>query len=446
MSVVPPSGRCLRSGSGLILASLVTLALAGRAEAQAADPAPAAGPMATWSDGPPRHANDWSGPITLARLVQAAWQTHPTANAIAAARAAAAAQVQQAGTWDNPEFELSIGRSRTRTDDRERSRPYGASLSQRLTWWGTRNARIDAARARQSAAEAESLISRLALHADVRRAAIAYATAVDAAAQADAETRIADELVAMTAARLTAGDIDRASAARSRLEAATATIQREARQREVATALAVLRSWCDPALPDGLMISDVFDTDPTVLDAVRLATAAQSHPRLRALADAAAAAEATASAERLARIPDLTVGVFGERESEKDTYGIRLGIEIPLWSRNGAGIAAAEAAQAQTLAQVHSERLALARDLAEALGAARTAQAEAKALSDLAVPAAEEAIRLRTTAYQAGEASMSDLLEARRSANAVHADLRDARRRAALALVDLTVAVGELSP
>ena len=380
----------------------------------------------------------------MARLVAAAQANHPTAAAIQAARAAAAAQVLQAGVWSNPELGVSVGSTTPRVDGVERDMPYGGSLSQRLTWWGARKARIAAARAQQSAAEANAQVARLGLQADVRRAIIAYATANEAAVQAEDEALIASELATMTETQLAAGEANRATLARARLEATTSALHRDSRRREIATALANLRLWCDPELPDGLVIVDALNAE-VAIDAFRLATAIERHPQLRALAEETGAAAASVEAERQSRVPDLTVGIFADREEEKDTYGVTLGFGIPLWDRNEAGIAAAEAERAHAHAAARSERLRLQRDLSEALGAVQTAQREAQSLATEAMPVADEAIRLRQAAFQAGEGSMSELMEARRAVIAVRTELRDARRRAALAMVDLGVAVGNPS-
>ena len=435
--------------SALAPTLLVVAALAGCGgdppRDSAVPPAPAAGidTAQTSPDVIAPQPREWSGPVPIARLIAAAEDAHPTRAAIAAAHAAAAAQVRQAGAWDNPELELSLGRTKPRVDDLERDQPYGGSLSQRLNWWGKRNARVAAARAQQQVAEAEAQVALLGLRADVRRAAIQYAVAIDAATQAEEDARIASELATMTETRLAAGEADRSSLARAKLEATTSALHRDARRREAGTALAVLRTWCDPALPDNLVVADAFTDIAAATDAASLAQAAERHPQLRALAEAAAAANASITAERESRLPDLTIGVFADREAEKDTYGVTLGFELPLWNQNEGGIAAAEAAQAQARASTRAERLRLQRDLVEALGAVQTAQGEATALREQAAPVAEEAIRLRTTAFQTGDASLADLLEARRAANAVRAELRDARRRAALAMVDLGLAVGD---
>lgn len=427
------------------LAALIALTGCSNASVrgvEAASNAPLPTPPTVLASPATAPSEDWSGTVMIARLVAVAQANHPTKAAIQAARAAATAHVRQAGAWNNPELELSLGRTKPRVDGVERDTPYGGSLSQRLTWWGVRNARVAAARAQQSAVEAEAQVSMLGLQADVRRAAISYAAVTEAVAQAEDEARIAAELAAMTETRLAAGETDRATVARARLEATTSALQRDTRRREAATALAALRIWCDPALPDGLVIADALGADAP-LDADRLAVAAERHPQLRALAEAAGAAAASVDAERQSRVPDLTVGVFTDRENEKDTYGVTLGFEIPLWNRNEAGIAAAEAERSKIHAAARGERLRLRRDLAEALGAAQTAQREATALATDAMPVAEETIRLRQAAFQAGEASMSDLMEARRAVIAVRSELRDARRRAALAVVDLGTAIGD---
>lgn len=404
-------------------------------ELQPAAPPPPPTPMAAVED-----AGRW----TVARLVTAALAHHPTMASIQAARAAAAAQLRQAASWSNPEIGLSIGRSRPRMEDVAADTPYGGTLSQRLTWWGVREARIAAARAQMDATEAEAQVATLALQAEIRRAAIAYAVAGEAAEQAEAEARIASGLAAMSETRLAAGEADRATCARARLEATTAALQRDTRHREAAAALEALRIWCGPDLPDGLVVADAFGTAPTG-DGSGLADASSRHPGLLALSAAVAAAEATAVAERRSRVPDLTVGVFADREDEQDTIGVTLGFELPLWDRNEAAIAAADAEAARLDAAARGERLRLRRDLAEALAAVRSAQREAEALASEALPVAEEAIRLQQAAFAAGEAAMSELLEARRAAIAVRTGLLDARRRAALAMVDVGLAVGDPS-
>jgi len=443
MSIFSCPARRLHLGAGQLLSTLMLVALAAGAPlpAPAQDAvmevaAPTVTPAAPWT---------WSGPVPVARLVAAARAAHPTVLAVAAARAAAEARVRQASAWANPELELALGQTRPRVDGLDPEQPYGGSLKQRLEWWGVRSARVAAAQAQLSAAEAAGRVALLELEAEVRLAAIAYAAAAVAAAQDATQADLMAELATVAASRLAAGDLDRASAARIRLEAATSALHRDARRREADTALAVLRTWCDQDLPAGLVVADAWTDQPLDLDPQRLREAASRHPRLLALAEVVTAAESQVASARSSRLPDLTVGVYAGREYEKDTYGLTLGIDVPLWNWNRGGIAEAEAERAQARAMARSERQRLQRDLLEALGAVTTAQVEARALAEQAAPVAAEVLALRMAAFKAGEAGLADLLEARRASLAVASELGAARRRAAEALIRLGQAVGEPS-
>ncbi len=380
--------------------------------------------------------------LTVAALMGSARASHPSLAAVEAARLVAAARYDQAGIWANPELEVRLGKTRPRQDGIERDRPVAISLRQRLTWWGTRQARRDVAQAQGGIADAEARVAGLLLGSEVRRAAITYDIAQQAATQASEETRLAADLLRLSQVKADAGTLDRASLARLRLEVTTATLGEQTRQREVKTALALLRLWCTPDLPEGLVIRDALPSWPAP-SSPAVATELNQHPRLQALTAAIEAAAATVTAERQGRIPDVTLGVFTDREADRDTYGLTVGIDVPLWDRGGSAIAGAEAAQTQAEALRRLERRRLQRDLSEALGNLQSAQDEAQALAGQAMPAAEEMIRLKTAAYQAGEADLTDLLEARRAIHQVRADLRAARQRAALAQIDWGLALGD---
>jgi outer membrane protein, heavy metal efflux system len=382
--------------------------------------------------------------VDLATLVDAAKRRHPTAQAVAAARRAAEARAAQAGLWANPEFELTYGRTHPRIADVAVDRPYGARLSQRVEWWSKRSARVAVAAAQVAAVEAESVAALLDLEVEVRLAAIALATAQVIAEQTAAQATLAQELADVVEKRIALGDINRGEAARIRLEATTARLRHDAAVRTVALELSVLRAWCSDAIVDGLTISDVFTELQAGADGkINLATT--THPRIRAALEAERAAEAQANAARQSRIPDVTVGVFGDREFDKDTYGVSLGFEIPLWDRNSSRIAEAEAERAQMAGKRAIAVLALERERIAALGDWTASAAELIALRDQAIPVAEEAMRLRTIAFKGGDASLAEVLEARRAALAVQSDLLAARRRHAEAQVRLLAVSGPVA-
>lgn len=372
---------------------------------------------------------------TVSLLVETAKRLHPTARAIAAAQRAADARIAQAGVWANPDLELSYGRTRPRIADLDTDRPYGAALSQRLEWWGKRRARVAAAQADAAANQADADAALLDLEIDVRLAAITYTTAREAMTQSAAQAALAQELLDVVTKRQAVGDIDLGEAARVRVEATTARLRHDAATRAVATGLAVLRTWCGDAVPEGVVVLDAL-SDLTAADA----SVSETHPRLRAALEAERAAAARTDVERQARIPDVTIGVFGEREWEKDTVGVKLGFEVPLWDRNAAGIAAADAERDRLAAARHLEALRLRRERTQAVGDWAMARAEVTALTDEALPAANDAVRLRTTAFTSGDASLADVLDSRRALLGVQADLLDAKRRLAEAQVRLLAA------
>lgn len=438
-----PAGRLLPRAGGMLalVAGLAALSGCGNEPRTTATADPSATPITNTSPvvaaSPPAEAT--TAPIgaqpTVATLLEAAKRLHPTARAIAAAQRAADARIAQAGVWANPEIELSYGRTRPRIADLDTDRPYGATVSQRLEWWGKRRARVAAAQADAAANQAEADVALLDLEIEVRLAAITYTTARDALSQSAGQAALAKELLDVVTKRQMAGDIDLGEAARVKVEASTARLRHDASARAVTTALAVLRTWCGETLPDDVAIPDAL-SDFTATDS----PASTAHPRLRAALQAERAAEARTEAERQARYPDVTIGVFGEREWEKDTLGVTLGIEIPLWDRNAAGIAAADAERDRLAATRQLEALRLHRERTEAIGALELAKAEAATLTDEALPAANDAVRLRNTAFTSGDASLADVLDARRALLAVQTDLLDAKRRFAEAQVRLLAA------
>ena len=370
--------------------------------------------------------------LSMTMLADAAKRLHPTAAAIHAAQRAADARITQAGVWANPALDVSYGHTRPRIAELDSDRPYEVTVSQRFEWWGKRRARVAAAQADAISTRALAEAALLDLEIEVRLVAISYTIARETMHQTAAQADLARDLLEVVIKRQAVGDINLGEAARVKVEASIARLRHESAMRAVTTALTVLRTWCGETLPDDLTIIDALNHF-TVGD-VLVSTA---HPRLRSALEAERAAEARSQAARQARYPDVTLGVFGGREQEKDTVGVKLGIEIPLWDRNAAGIAEADAERDRVIATSQLEALRLRRERTEALGALELAKAEIATLTDEALPAASDAVRLRGTAFASGDASLAEVLDARRALLSVQTDLLDAKRRLAEAQVRL---------
>jgi outer membrane protein, heavy metal efflux system len=374
--------------------------------------------------------------------VRRARDRHPTAEALRATRDAALARETTARAWANPELEMAVGRTHPRLEGLDQDVPYGATLKQRLEWIGKRDARQQAARAQTAAVEADAAVVLNDLELDVRLAVIALGIAQEEAQQAAADATLAEQVRAAVEQGHTAGDRDTATLIRVKLEAANAQVRRDSAQRSERTARAVLRLWCGEEVAEPLPITDVLPATTLPLNSRYLMEIAQRDPRVAALAAAIREAEANIAAERAARVPDVTVGVFADRENEKDAVGLSLGIELPVWNQNGGPIAEAEAQHRLATAELRRRQVEQRLELAATIGDYDSTQAQAESLRKDVLPLAEETLRLRTVGFANGDFSLTDLLEARRALLAAQAAALDARRRTAETLVRLGHIVG----
>ncbi len=384
----------------------------------------------------------WDGPVPVDRLVAHAQARHPSARAAAAALTAAQVRAETAGRWAHPSLDLSYGRTRARQPGGESDQPYGVGLSQRLPAWGEATARRALARAGLDEAEAAGGMRTTEIALAVRRAALDYVSAREAAAAAEAEVLIALELAQSVERQGSAGEADRAAVSRARLVATIGSVQRDAAHRDVATALAVLRIWCGSNLPDGLVLADAWPASWPVVPAAQAQAALARHPQVLVLEGQTRAQRSRLELARQAGQPGITIGIFADREAEEDAVGATLGLELPLWDRGAAGIAEAEAGITAAEAAQRQEQARLAERFAQALGAYDRARLMALALAGEALPAAAEALRLRQAAFAAGATDLDAILDARRSVLAVQTDLRLARRQAAAAALDIAEACG----
>jgi outer membrane protein TolC len=167
---------------------------------------------------------------------------------------------------------------------------------------------------------------------------------------------------------------------------------------------------------------------------------------LLALDAAVRAAEERLALERERAWPDVEAGVGYERPESDDptdhVLGPTLAVELPLFDRNEAQIARAEA----ELAALHLGREALLAELGQAVLAAADgvdlAADGARFLREELLPEAERAAELARAAWAAGDATLLALLDAERTLLRARATAVDAGLDAALARVALERALG----
>ncbi len=359
-------------------------------------------------------------------LDQALARADVSAPAVAVAKAqadAAQARARQAGVIPNPELGVlseNVGGSGPyRSFDAAQTT---VSINQRLELGGQRRSRTGQARA-------EAAVARLKLavaHADTaEQVRVRYAEALAADARAaiagDAATRGAS-LAQVSQTLVDAGREPPLRALRARSEAAAAQAQFAAAQAQSAAARRALAAlWSGPGDDLQLGAADEPATatpfDPTqsldVLVAERQVDAA------RAGVDRARAVNA----------PDVTLQAGIRRFEDSGDRALIVGasMPIPVWDRNGGGVAASRA----DLTGAETLRLAAlaqaVRDGRDAEAALAAAQARLDAALKFSTPQAQEALDLARQGYEAGKFGLLDVMDAQAALNAARTEQVEAR-------------------
>ncbi|MFZ5480828.1 MAG: TolC family protein [Myxococcota bacterium] len=356
--------------------------------------------------------------LTPVEAVAAALANDP-ALAEAEARVDAARGARAASLWlrDNPEVYARVGDERIEVE---------ASQAISLTGEGLAAGRV--ARAEVEAAEAALSRARLIAAAEARRTYVhAVVAEADLAVSAD-ERDTAKKVRAAAEARLAAGDAPELEARLARLEEARATAAWLRALDAAAEARAELAARVGGPVED-------LAGDP--LAAAPREGEAGERGDVRAAEARAEAAQAALARERAAILPAVEVGVFYEGFGGLGAAGPTLGLEVPLWHRNEAGVGAAKGEVRAADAAVASTR---ARAEEEARAAAERLEAVRAGLPDISGDA-EAALAAIDRAVAAGELGALDaatlrarVYEGQRGWFEARAAEAEARIAAALAL------------
>ncbi|MFZ5481325.1 MAG: TolC family protein, partial [Myxococcota bacterium] len=305
--------------------------------------------------------------LTPDEAVAAALANDPTL-AEAEARLAAAKGERAASTWlrHNPSVEARVGDGRVEVE-----------AMQPISITGEGLAAGRSARAEVEAAEAGLARARLVAAAEARRAYVRAAAAEADLAVSASEREAAAKVRAAAEARLRAGEAPELEARLARLEEARATGAWLRAQDTAVEARAAL------AARVGGPVGELAD-DP--LAAAPREGSGGERSDVRAAEARVEAARAALARERAAMLPAVEVGAFYEEDAGRTVAGPALGVEVPLWHRNEAGVGAAkgelraaEAAEASARARAEEERAVVARlaipDLPDVAGDAEAALA-----------------------------------------------------------------------
>ena len=165
---------------------------------------------------------------------------------------------------------------------------------------------------------------------------------------------------------------------------------------------------------------------------------AGAHPLLEAARKGKESAERDLGLARAERLPDVNLTLTAGRDSADETIVEGgLAIPLPLWNRNQAKIARAEARIDQADFQIQSVRNDLVLRLTESYRTFVSAQDRVAVYTDEILAKAEKALSQTDEGYKLGKFGYLDLLDAQRT-------LADAKSSYAAALLDLNLAAADL--
>jgi cobalt-zinc-cadmium efflux system outer membrane protein len=211
-----------------------------------------------------------------------------------------------------------------------------------------------------------------------------------------------------------------------------------AAEREARVAESILRALAVEPLPRPVVLKPTDHPPLPPLDPAALAVRlAEANPRLRAARGESARREALSSMARRARVPDLDLSVFRQREIDKESNGFSVGVKLPLWNANRGEIARSEAAQGVAAAAAQRERIDVLTELEARLTDLLVASDQTTLLEREVLPQAGRSLELARLLYEEGETSLLDLLDAQRT-------FREAQRERLLSRLARAVAVADV--
>jgi len=400
----------------------------------------AAGPIApTWAT----DAGTWTLEAATRRVLELA----PERRAADAAVAVRQAELQQAGSWPNPNIELRADDKLGQEDGRGGTDLTRAGISQPLPFRRLSRQRAVAEAALQGS-EANRRQQQLQLEQETARAFTALQLAAARLTLAQDRLKLAQEYTNTTTGRRDPLVRYLAPLERRRLAILQEEAQHEmqAAERERDKALTGFRALL--GLPPDAAVTLaplIVPATPAALEV--LMPDLDAHPAVIAARQEAEAARAGIAVEESRRFADPEIGVFRERDfingARRDVTMVELSVQIPLWNLNRGPV---DRAKAETI-RAQANLAALQRDAASRL---RQSYIELTRLSEQAermrtklLEPAREVLDLTRRAFAAGEANILALVDANNTYFDAQTHYLDVLKDSALAAASLRLAAGQ---
>lgn len=369
--------------------------------------------------------------LTAQEAVELAWSQGHLQAELEAGVASARGELVSARTWSNPT--LSVDREELRDGPSQPGSETSVMLSQPFELGGRRGARIRAAEAGVTAAQAEAAHERVRLRGDVLRDYYAAAAAERRMQAQDKMSAGLASLADVAGKRHRAGDLSGYESRRIAQASAQSQARRTQAAAEGRAARIRLAGWVGD-----IALSAELD-DAITLPVVSADTDIRS-AELDALDARRVHAEAQAVAARHPALP-VTIGIGSKRIREggitDDALMLEVGLPLPIFDRNqgerartSAEAQRADAKYQRALVQTRARRTAALQEAQQLSESARRMQAEM-------VPEAARLTTIARSSFAEGELDLVGLLDAYDAEAGVIDQALEQQARALDALLEL---------
>lgn len=387
-------------------------------------------------------------PLPLETYVDIVLRAHPAMRAARALEDLGEAERRSSRLLADPTIEVAIGRARPADAGSGRATETGFTLTQSLPWLPARRAAIEEADRAGDVRRAEAARVRWDVRSDARAAFFRLQEAralVEVLRSAEADARSLLELVER---RTEVGESRETDRIKARVEWLRQQRELRAAERDASAAEATVRALAVDPLPRPLAIAGELPTTLAVTDlaGTTLARALDAGPEVSRARAESARSRSHLSFARRSRAPDLGLSLFRQEELDKESYGLSLGVVLPLWNGRRGEIAKAAAESSFATADVERVRVTLQSELESRRRDVDVAAVEVASLVTDVGPAAAESLRIARLLFEEGETSLLDLLDAQRTARETRREEIRARHELARALNELQRLLGSDLP
>ena len=368
--------------------------------------------------------------LTLEQLIGLARTQSPALSAVRAQLLAVQAGVQGAAAYPNPQIEAIAGNVRSRGN-------LGANFSGTGTDFGVaqpienpwlRRARIAAAQASATGAQASVAVAEAAVLAELRQRYFEVLRTQEELQAARDDAVLAEQIRERVRVRVRVGESPRFDLIRADTEVSIARRNVTTAQSRVVQAKALLRLAVAPGMPAEFEIQGEPErpVDAEGIDAL-LAAMLESSPALRAAEAEIQRAQQQIGVERGLVWPNAGVRVLQSNAPDVRSLQAGVFINVPVFDQRIGPIRAAQQQFERSRFEAEQRRFELAQSFDAARQAYLASAEQLRALEGGIISGARTSLEIAEAAYRLGERGILEFLDAQRTFRAVRNELIAAR-------------------